>query len=59
MQSKSCYNRRIYKNDEHVVQAKRPFNSQMSKEKLKAQGINVPNWKDGLKRYLEEAKNEE
>ena len=43
----------------NVVQAKRPFNSQMSKEKLKAQGINVPNWKDGLKRYLEEVKNEE
>ena len=43
----------------NVVQAKRPFNSQMSKEKLKEQGINVPNWKDGLKRYLEEAKNEE
>ena len=43
----------------NVVQAKRPFNSQMSKEKLKEQGINVPNWKDGLKRYLEEVKNEE
>ena len=41
-----------------ITQAKRPFNSQMSKEKLKEQGINVPNWKDGLKRYLEEAKNE-
>ena len=42
-----------------ITQAKRPFNSQMSKEKLKEQGINVPNWKDGLKRYLEEEKNEE
>lgn len=39
-----------------ITQAKRPFNSQMSKQKLKDQGINVPDWKDGLKRYLEEAK---
>ncbi|HCC04322.1 MAG TPA: dTDP-4-dehydrorhamnose reductase [Clostridiales bacterium] len=42
-----------------VTQAKRPFNSQMSKEKLKQAGISVPEWKDGLKRYLEEAHNEE
>ena len=42
-----------------ITQAKRPFNSQMSKEKLKSAGINVPEWKDGLKRYLEEAKNVE
>ena len=42
-----------------VTQAKRPFNSQMSKDKLKQAGINVPEWKDGLKRYLEEAHNEE
>ncbi len=41
-----------------VTQAKRPFNSQMSKDKLKQAGINVPEWKDGLKRYLEEAHNE-
>ena len=41
-----------------VTQAKRPFNSQMSKDKLKQAGINVPEWKDGLKRYLEEAYNE-
>lgn len=40
----------------NVVQAKRPFNSQMSKEKLEEQGINVPDWKDGLKRYLREEK---
>ena len=40
-----------------VTQAKRPFNSQMSKEKLEKCGIKVPEWKDGLKRYLEEAKN--
>ena len=41
-----------------VTQAKRPFNSQMSKDKLKQAGINVPEWRDGLKRYLEEARNE-
>lgn len=39
-----------------VTQAKRPFNSQMSKAKLEACGINVPEWKDGLRRYLNEAK---
>ncbi|MBO6243125.1 MAG: dTDP-4-dehydrorhamnose reductase [Clostridia bacterium] len=38
----------------NIVQAKRPKNSQMSKEKLKANGINVPEWEDGLKRYLKE-----
>ena len=37
-----------------ITQAKRPKNSQMSKEKLKAQGIKVPEWEDGLKRYLKE-----
>ena len=42
-----------------VVQAKRPFNSQMSKDKLREAGITVPEWKDGLKRYLEEVRNEE
>ena len=40
-----------------VTQAKRPFNSQMSKAKLEEYGIVVPEWKDGLRRYLEEAKN--
>ena len=40
-----------------ITQAKRPFNSQMSKSKLEACGIKVPEWKDGLKRYLAEAKN--
>ena len=40
-----------------ITQAKRPFNSQMSKAKLESCGIKVPEWKDGLKRYLEEAKN--
>ena len=42
-----------------ITQAKRPFNSQMSKNKLKEAGIIVPEWKDGLKRYLAEAKNVE
>ena len=37
-----------------ITQAKRPFNSQLSKEKIKSQGINVPEWEDGLKRYLKE-----
>lgn len=37
-----------------ITQAKRPLNSQMSKEKLKKQGISIPGWQDGLKRYLEE-----
>ena len=35
-----------------ITQAKRPKNSQMSKDKLKAQGIEVPEWEDALKRYL-------
>lgn len=39
-----------------ITQAKRPLNSQLSKEKLKAQGINVPTWEDGLERYLKEEK---
>lgn len=37
-----------------ITQAKRPKNSQLSKAKLKSQGINVPEWEDGLKRYLKE-----
>lgn len=41
-----------------VTQAKRPKNSQLSKEKLKAQGITVPAWEDGLKRYLKEERDE-
>lgn len=43
----------------NITQARRPHNSQMSKEKLKQNGISIPDWKDGLKRYLEEVKNEE
>ena len=39
-----------------ITQAKRPINSQMSKSKLLEQGIEIPDWKDGLKRYLKEAK---
>ena len=41
-----------------ITQAKRPFNSQLSKDKLLKQGIEVPSWEDGLDRYLKE-KNEE
>ena len=37
-----------------ITQAKRPLNSQMSKEKLIGQGINIPSWEDGLDRYLKE-----
>ena len=37
-----------------ITQAKRPFNSQLSKNKLIEQGIEIPKWQDGLKRYLEE-----
>lgn len=39
-----------------ITQAKRPYNSQMSKDKLKQAGINVPEWKDALSRYLVEQK---
>ena len=35
-----------------ITQAKRPKNSQLSKQKLKAQGIEIPEWEDALKRYL-------
>lgn len=42
-----------------ITQAKRPYNSQLSKEKLINEGINIPEWKDGLKRYLEEEKENE
>lgn len=40
----------------NITQAKRPFNSQLSKDKLIKQGIEVPYWEDGLERYLEEEK---
>ena len=37
-----------------VTQAKRPKKSQLSKETLEKAGIEVPQWEDGLKRYLKE-----
>ncbi len=40
-----------------VTQAKRPKNSQMSKQKLLDQNITIPNWQDALKRYLEKELN--
>ena len=42
-----------------ITQAKRPLNSQLSKDKLIKAGINIPEWEDGLDRYLEETKNHE
>lgn len=39
-----------------ITQAKRPFNSQLSKNKLIEQGIEIPEWQDGLRRYLKEEK---
>ncbi len=36
-----------------IKQAKRPKNSQLCKNKILAQGINIPDWEDALKRYLE------
>lgn len=41
-----------YINMMKITQAKRPLNSQLSKKKLETQGIQIPEWKDGLKRYL-------
>ena len=43
----------------NIKQAKRPKNSQLSKEKILSQGISIPNWEDGLKRYLEVELSEE
>ena len=34
--------------------AKRPLNSQLSKDKILKQGINIPNYEDALDRYLNE-----
>ena len=48
-----------YINMMKITQAKRPFNSQLSKNKLLKLGIQIPEWKDGLKRYLEEEKENE
>lgn len=36
-----------------VKQAKRPFNSKLSKEKILSQGVEIPTWEEGLKRYLD------
>ncbi len=36
----------------NIVQAKRPKNSKLSKEKLLKQGIKIPNYEEALKRYL-------
>lgn len=42
---------------EYPSRAVRPQNSRMSKNKLEANGFSrLPNWKDALKRYLEELK---
>ena len=35
-----------------ITQAKRPKNSQLSKEKLHLNGIVIPDWEDALRRYL-------
>ena len=43
--------------EEYVTPAKRPKNSMMSKDKLKATGIEVPEWEDALQRYLKEELN--
>ncbi|ACV64797.1 dTDP-4-dehydrorhamnose reductase [Desulfofarcimen acetoxidans DSM 771] len=40
---------------EYPTRAKRPLNSRLSKEKLDKNGFNrLPEWKDALKRYLDE-----
>ena len=39
--------------EEFIRPAKRPKNSQLNKQKLLDQEVVVPNWEDGLKRYLE------
>ena len=40
-----------------LSKAARPFNSRLDKSKLKANGFKpLPDWKDAVKRYLEEAK---
>ena len=36
-----------------VKQAKRPFSSKLSKEKILSQGVEIPTWEEGLKRYLD------
>lgn len=36
----------------NIIQAQRPKNSKLSKEKLNLMGIHIPTWKDALDRYL-------
>ena len=37
-----------------LSRARRPFNSRLSKEKLKREGFQgLPHWKDALKRFLQ------
>ena len=43
--------------EEFVTKAKRPKNSQLSKEKLLSNGIIIPTWEDALKRYLDKENN--
>jgi len=38
--------------EEFVRPAKRPKNSQMSKDKILKEGIRIPLWEDALERYL-------
>lgn len=42
--------------EQFVRPAKRPKNSQMSKQKLLDLGIKIPTWEDGLSRYVEAEK---
>ena len=39
--------------EEFIRPAKRPKNSMMSKDKILNAGVIIPEWKDGLRRYLE------
>ena len=39
--------------EEFIRPAKRPKNSKLNKQKLLDKGVTVPEWEDGLKRYLE------
>ena len=43
----------------NIKQAKRPENSQLCKDKILSQGITIPTWEDGLKRYLQVELNKE
>lgn len=43
--------------EEFIRPAKRPKNSQMSKEKILQTGITIPNWQGALARYIEKEQN--